>query len=201
MPPVAEAFERLWPEASRMNLLDDALSRDLARDGRLTDAMISRFVDLSRYVVGTGADGILFTCSAFGPAIEAGARAVDVPVLKPNEAMFAEAAGAQRPGLLASFQPSLAPMVDEFRAVSEVALETACAPEAMAALNDGDGAAHDALLADASVGLAGCDLIMLAQFSTARARSAVEAATGAPVLTSPDSAVRAMRARVLPSGS
>ena len=65
---------------------------------------------------------------------------------------------------------------------------------AMPALNRGDGAAHDALLAAAASGLAACDAIMLAQFSTARARAAVEAATGKPVLTSPDSAVRAMRA-------
>ncbi len=73
-------------------------------------------------------------------------------------------------------------------------LATACAPDAMAALNRGDGATHDRLLAEAAASLTDCDAIMLAQFSTARAREAVAAATGRPVLTSPDSAVRAMRA-------
>ncbi len=198
--PVEEAFARLWPQATRMNLLDDSLSVDRARDGTLTAAMVARFETLARYAAGTGADGILFTCSAFGPAIEAARRALSIPVLKPNEAMFAEAfAAGQRLGLLASFDPSIAPMAEEFTAMararqSRAQLVTACAAEAMPALNRGEAAVHDALLADKARSLEDCDAIMLAQFSTARARAAVEAATGRPVLTSPDSAVRAMRA-------
>ena len=35
-PPVEAAFARLWPEATLMNLLDDSLSADLAREGALT---------------------------------------------------------------------------------------------------------------------------------------------------------------------
>ena len=198
--PVEAAFARLWPQASLMNLLDDSLSLDRQRDGELTSAMMERFRVLGAYAVETGADGILFTCSAFGPAIEAVAHRLPVPVLKPNEAMFAEAfAAGARLGLLASFEPSIAPMSEEFAAMararsSNATLVTACAPEAMAALNRGDGEAHDHLLAEAAGALAQCDAIMLAQFSTARARTAVEAATGARVLTSPDAAVRAMRA-------
>ncbi len=37
--PIEASFARLWPDASLMNLLDDSLSADLARDGRLTEAM------------------------------------------------------------------------------------------------------------------------------------------------------------------
>jgi hypothetical protein len=199
--PVAEAFARLWPEAALMNLLDDALSVDRQRDGVLTPAMTRRFETLGDYAVTTGVDGILFTCSAFGPAIESvQGRLAPLPVLKPNQAMFEEAFGAGlRLGLLASFEPSIAPMAEEFNAMartrgSAATLVTACAPEAMPALNRGDGAAHDAMLAAAAVALKDCDAIMLAQFSTARARAAVEAGTRKPVLTSPDAAVRAMRA-------
>lgn len=194
--PVAEAFARLWPEAECMNLLDDSLSKDHARAGRLTDSMVSRFVRMTRYAHDTGADGILFTCSAFGPAIEAAAIEVPIPVLKPNEAMFMQALRAKRPGLLASFAPSVAPMTEEFAALSDTPLVTACAPEAMAALNAGDGDRHDALLVAAAQALSGCDLIMLAQFSTARARDAVSRAVDLPVLTSPDSAVTALKARL-----
>ena len=78
-----------------MNLLDDSLSADLARDGALTPRMTERFLALARYAAGTGAAGILFTCSAFGPCIEAVARDLaPMPVLKPNEAMVEEAAAA-----------------------------------------------------------------------------------------------------------
>lgn len=191
--PIEDAFARLWPEAGLMNLLDDSLSRDLKQDGRITAAMKQRFVDLARYAHGTGADGVLFTCSAFGPCIAAANRAVPVPVLKPNAAMFSEALSMDdRVGLLASFQPSLAPMVDEYSAMGGADLETACAPEAMRALDNADPATHDRLLVEAA-GAMSCDVILLAQFSTARARAAVAEATGKPVLTSPDSAVMALR--------
>lgn len=199
--PVAEAFKRLWPEAQLMNLLDDSLSVDRQRDGVLTPAMTQRFETLGRYASTAGVDGILFTCSAFGPAIESVQSLLSpLPVLKPNRAMFAEAFGAgMKLGLLASFTPSLAPMAEEFAVMaaaraSRATLHTACAPEAMAALNRGDGAAHDAMLATEALKLKDCDAIMLAQFSTARARAAVEQAAGKPVLTSPDAAVRAMKA-------
>jgi len=44
-----------------MNLLDDSLSADLARDGQLNDAMTERFLSLGHYAASTGADAILFT--------------------------------------------------------------------------------------------------------------------------------------------
>src|SRR5689334_11615952 len=89
--PIVAAFKRLWPAAQTTNLLDDSLSADLAAEGRLTQRMIERFVTLARYTRACGADAILFTCSAFGPAIDAARGALDVPVLKPNEAMLDEA--------------------------------------------------------------------------------------------------------------
>lgn len=100
--PIEASFARLWPEARLMNLLDDSLSADLARDGELTPAMTDRFLELGHYAGSTGADAILFTCSAFGPCIEAVARArAPMPVLKPNEAMIEQAASqARRIGLL-----------------------------------------------------------------------------------------------------
>ncbi len=209
-PPVEAAFARTWPEARLMNLLDDSLSADLARDGALTPAMTERFLALSRYAAGTGAEGILFTCSAFGPCIEAVAeRHAPMPVLKPNEAMIEEACEAarraagpgRRPriGLLASFAPTLESMPPEFPADVEVV--PGLAEGALAALDAGDAAAHDRLAAEAAArSLRDCDVIALAQFSLARAAPAVEAATGGgrPVFTTPDSAVRKLR-RLLPT--
>ncbi|RSZ32441.1 arylsulfatase [Variovorax beijingensis] len=197
--PINAAFERDWPEAVRMNLLDDSLSADLARGGKGLDAaMHERFRRLAQYAVDTGAQGILFTCSAFGPCIEAVARRhAGIPVLKPNEAMVAEAAQGQqgRLGLIATFAATLASMPPEFP--PGIALEAALAEGALDALNAGDTQRHDALIAAQAVALRerGCTRIALAQFSMARARAACEAASGLPVLTTVDSAVRALRLR------
>ena len=201
--PINEAFARDWPEAVRMNLLDDSLSADLARNGRGLDAaMHERFETLTAYAESTGAQGILFTCSAFGPCIEAAAaRRPHLPVLKPNEAMVDEAvAEATRlggpVGLLATFGPTLQSMPPEFPAGIE--LVPALADGAMDALNRGDTATHDRLVVEQARALAarGCTRIALAQFSMARARAACEAATGLPVLTTVDSAVRALQRRL-----
>jgi hypothetical protein len=197
--PVNQAFMRLWPDATRMNLLDDSLSADLAREGRLTDAMRQRFESLALYARDCGCDGILFTCSAFGPAIEAAGRACGLPTLKPNQAMFEQAVAAGgRCALVATFEPSIAPMRDEFEALCRAAgrpgaLQTCVVPGAMQALADGDAAAHDVAIARGVAGIADVDLVMLAQFSMAAAAPAAQAATRARVLTSPDCAVLAMR--------
>jgi len=58
IPPIEAAFARHWPDASLMNLLDDSLSADVARDGRITEAMTERFLRLGRYAKGTGADPV-----------------------------------------------------------------------------------------------------------------------------------------------
>ena len=199
-PPIEAAFRAEWPEAQLMNLLDDSLSADLARDGRLTPAMTERFLTLSRYAAGTGAQGILFTCSAFGPCIEACVRDLaPMPVLKPNEAAIDEAVAiGRRIGLLATFPSTLASMPPEFPEGVEV---VPCLAEgALAALDAGDVEAHDRLAAEAAVALRDCDVVMLGQFSLARAAARVAEATGRPVVTTPGSAVRRLKSLLGTSG-
>jgi aspartate/glutamate racemase len=200
--PINDALARDWPDAQRMNLVDDSLSNDLARTGALDDTRTARFIALGDYAAGTGADAILFTCSAFGPCIDAVKRKLaPLPVLKPNEAMIDEAAALVRArggrvGLLATFAPTLASMPGEFPA--DVPLRCALADGALDALNRGDAAAHDEAAVRAAQQLAadGCSVIALAQFSLARAGAPIARATGLPVLTTPDSAVRALRQRL-----
>jgi aspartate/glutamate racemase len=196
MAPINEAFERHWPEAARMNLLDDSLATDRAA-GR-TAGLPRRFQQLARYAVDCGASGILFTCSAFGECIDGVARQhAPLPVLKPNEAMVAQAARqGGRLGLLATFGPTLESMKPEFPAHIEV--ETMLVEGALDALNAHQPARHDELIAHAARQLAerGCTQLALAQFSMARARETCEAATGLGVLTTVDSAVVLMRERI-----
>jgi hypothetical protein len=168
---------------------------------------VRRFEDLARYAQQAGAGGILFTCSAFGPAIEAAGRATGLPVLKPNEAMFDEAlalARGNRPlhlGLVATFQASLPSMTEELqemarrRAIS-IDLRTVFVAEAMDDLAQGRAADHHRKIAAAARALARCDAVMLAQFSMAAALPIVQAELPCPVFSSPDCAVHALMQRM-----
>ena len=196
--PINEAMARDWPQATRMNLVDDSLSADLAASGSLDAAMHERFQRLAQYAIDCGSDAILFTCSAFGPCIEEVARKhAPIPVLKPNEAMVAAAAATGvRVGLVATFEGTLRSMPSEFP--SGVELECVLAPGALAALNTGDTQRHDELIAQAAVKAVqrGCRVIALAQFSMARAQAQVAAATDLPVLTTVDSSVAMLKQRL-----
>ncbi|HXC27311.1 MAG TPA: aspartate/glutamate racemase family protein [Stellaceae bacterium] len=202
IPPVHDAFRQLWPEAECVDILDTSLSRDREREGRLTEKMVGRFLLLARYAEDNGADGILFTCSAFGEAIEQAAGKASIPVLKPNEAMFEAAlAAGKRLGMLATFEPSVAGMEEEFRDMagdtkSKAALSSFCVPGAMKALQAGDGAEHDQLVAIAAPRFADHDAVLLAHFSTSRAAAAVKAVVRCPVLTAPSAAVTKMKGMI-----
>lgn len=202
MDPIHAAFASLWPEADLLNLLEDGLAPDRARDGALTAAMTARIGALADYAVSAEADAILYTCSAFGPAIEAAAARLPLPVLKPNEAMFDEAlAAGERIGMVATFGPSVASMEAEFAeaaraAGSSATIETVLDADALVALKAGDAATHNARVAEAAARLADCDAILLAHFSTSRALEATAAAVPVPVITAPEAAVRALKARL-----
>lgn len=203
MQPVHDAFAESWPEAEPVDLLESSLSPDRAAVEDLTEDLRERLCELASYAERrAGAAGILFTCSAFGPAIEEAARRTEIPVLKPNEAMFeAGLALGGRLGLLATFAPSLASMTAEFEEMraaggSDAELVTHVVPEAMVRLRAGDSGAHNRLLAEGAKELADCDAILLAHFSTSRALPAVEAAMRRPVLTAPHAAVSALRQRL-----
>src|SRR6201994_4542429 len=167
--PIEASFAKLWPEATLMNLLDDSLSADVARDGRITAAMTKRFSRIGEYAAGAGADAILFTCSAFGSCIEAVAgEQAPMPVLKPNEAMIEQAVTqGRRIGLLSTFPPTLASMPKEFP--GSVDLVRKLVEGGLAALDRGDRIEHDRLVVEAAKDLQGCDVIALAQYSMAPA--------------------------------
>jgi aspartate/glutamate racemase len=203
--PCRAAFGRLWPEAFTVDTLDASLPAALERAGSVDEALRTRFLALGRRCVADGADAVLFTCSAFGAAIDAVAADLPVPVLKPNEAMLADAVRAgPRVALLATFAPTLVSMRPEIEAEAErhglpLELVTVHVADALALLQRGDAAGHDdAIAAAAAAAGAGveADVIALAQFSMARAASLVARLTGSPVLTTPDTAVAELRRRL-----
>ncbi len=116
MAPIQAAFAERWPEAETVNLLDDGLSLDRAKEpGEISAGMIDRFVRFGRYGHDMGADGILITCSAFGPAIDRLSETVPVPVLKPKRG---DVPRGHRPRAAhrhaGDLRPSIGTMTDEF---------------------------------------------------------------------------------------
>lgn len=197
--PIAQSFREIWPEAEAVGVLDDGLALDRAAAGALTDALSRRIVALAHYGLSTGAQAILFTCSAFGPAIEEAARALPVPVLKPNEAMFEEALGHGGDiGMVATFGPAVPMMEQEFaeeaaRLRPGARLTSFLVPGAIEALRAGDAETHNRRVAEGAAELGTRDAVLLAHFSTSRASEACRAVTARPVLSSPDAAVRKLR--------
>ena len=210
--PIHAAFRQDWPGAETHDLLDTSLASDLAAAGGiLGQDIMDRFAFLSRYALDSAPEGrrtagILFTCSAFGPAIDAARAQCPVPVLKPNETAFREAIQAGGAiALLATFEPALKPLLVELRALRDelkmdVDISGRAIDGALAALQDGDSGRHDDLIAEAAAGAA-ADTIILGQFTMARAADAVRArAPGKRVLTTPQSAVVGLRDLVTRAG-
>ncbi|HEX2115541.1 MAG TPA: aspartate/glutamate racemase family protein [Alphaproteobacteria bacterium] len=202
--PANRAFAALWPEAARFNLMDDSLAPDLAAAGSITPAINQRFLDLAHYAARAGARGILFTCSAFGQAIDAckaalGRSADPIPVLKPNEAALEAALRAgPRIALLATFGPTIPSMTAELEAMAKAkgvvpTILTRVVDGALAALKRGDAAEHDRLIARAAADLIAVDALVLTQFSMARAASAIAPADRRTVITTPESAILKLR--------
>jgi hypothetical protein len=199
MIPIEDAFKKLWPDTRRTNLLDDSLPADREVAGRLTPELSARIMSLATYAAATGADAVLFTCSAFGEAIQAAAQRLSIPVLKPNEPMFELALDAGlRIGMLATFAPAVLSMEEEFRAMTRqhgslATLETFVVPDARAALLAGNISEHDRRIAEAAPALAHCDAVLLAHFSMATAEEQVRAKIRSAVLSAPSSAVLKLR--------
>lgn len=193
------SFKKRWPQASLANLLDDSLSTDLQRAGRIDQNLTDRFIKLARYAYEAGADGVLFTCSAFGAAIDACKDILPIPVLRPNEAMVTDALGyGDRLALMATFEPAIPSITAEILARAaalgrSVTIDPIFVADAFKAAQDGNIDEHDTLIAEAARRTSNADVICFAQFSMSTAAEPCSQASGKTVLTTPDSAVRLMQ--------
>ena len=197
--PANTAFRQDWPEAWVFNVLDDALARDQAAAGDDQKAAMvinSRIIDLGRYAYASGAKGILYTCSAFGRSIITAGKLIPCPVLRPNEAAVDAALDAgPRIALLATFEPTVGMMKAEVEAAAKTrnlspTVDSRLVPGALKALQSGDAATHDRLIAEAAAALPEVDAVVLAQFSMTRAAASIQ---GRKVITTPGSAIARLR--------
>ncbi len=199
MDPIEETLRRDWPDAEVISILEEGLSIDRAKPGASDADLDRRIVALARYGEDLQADGILFTCSAFGTGIEEAARTSPLPVLKPNESMFKSAfARGERAVMVYTFEPAVVGMEREFREAAALhrpnaTIRSVLAAGAREALQNGDGAAHNRIIAETAANLRDADVILLAHFSMAPAGALARESTDIPVLSSPEAAVAEMK--------
>lgn len=205
--PSVAAFAERFPEAGLWHLLDDRLVSDAEHAGGLVAPLRRRMLSLIGHAVAGGADGVLLTCSMYGPVAGIAGQLWDLPVSGSDEAMF-ERVATERPAgvaVLGSLEPAVADSAERLGRVlagsgTEV-LGVLC-PGAAAAATAGDGPALLAALRSAAKPLAGeVDLFLLGQYSLTSARGELQAALGAPVWSPPHVAADAMARRLRPARS
>ncbi len=200
----ADLFEEILPEAMLSHLVREDLLLRAQLAGELTPDVAAETAESLQELAGQGARLLLCTCSTLGPAVEAAAAEIAVPVLRVDRPM-AEAAVAAGGRLLvvAALESTLAPTQALLRNAAadvgrEVELEVLSLPEAWEAFETGDrddylqqiaDAVRDAVEdAGARNGTGGFDAVVLAQASMAGAVERL-ADLGTPVLASPRLAV------------
>jgi hypothetical protein len=199
LPPVDEAFKSLWPQAQVLNLLDETLYADVGPSGETTPALIARVANLLRHAEASGADGIVFSGSTFGPAVEEGRKGMKVPVLRIEEAMMDDAVARCGSILVVSTQKRAMPVVrstlDEStkRAGKTPEIKELWVTGARDALNAGDHDKHDRLIAEQSAAAGDFDTIVLSMISMAPARTKMPPSLASKTLTSGEAAVARMR--------
>lgn len=115
MAPAVAAFGERFPEAGLWHLLDDRLVTDAERAGGLVPPLRRRMLSLIGHAVAGGADGVLLTCSMYGPVARLAAQLWDRPVAGSDEAMY-ERVAADRPArvaVLGSLRSAAKPLAGE----------------------------------------------------------------------------------------
>ncbi len=185
------------PDVDTFNIVDDSLVRQIGAKGGITPDIAARVAAYIGSAASGGADHILVTCSSIGPAVEAAASSVNVPVLRVDQPMTDAAVQAgKRIGVIATLPTTLNPTSDLVRrraaaAGKPVELTSRLVEGAFEALMAGDAAKHDALVGAALKELSTqVDVILLAQASMARVVDTLAPADKrVPIFASPPIAI------------
>ena len=197
VPVFAALCKAKLPGVEVFNLVDDSLVKGIMAAGSLTPQISRRVAGYLESAELAGADYILVTCSSIGPAVEAGAKLIGVPVLRVDQPMADKAVAAgKKIGVVATLSTTLEPTADLIlrraeKAGKKIELTSKLVEGAFEALMAGDGATHDAKVAAALKELSRqVDVIVLAQASMARVVDTLSPEDKrVPILASPGIAV------------
>jgi Asp/Glu/hydantoin racemase len=197
VPVFAQLCKAKLPNVEVFNIADDSLVKGIMVAGSLTAQISRRVAGYLESAELAGADYILVTCSSIGPAVEAAAKLIGVPVLRVDQPMADQAVQTgKRIGVIATLRTTLEPTADLIqrraaKAGKKIELTSRLCEGAFDALMSGEAAKHDAMVAAALKELSRqVDVIVLAQASMARVVDGLaEADKRVPILASPTIAV------------
>jgi Asp/Glu/hydantoin racemase len=197
VPVFAQLCKEKLPGVNVFNIVDDSLVKGIIAADSLTPTIARRVAGYLESAELAGADYIMVTCSSIGPAVEAGAKLIGVPVLRVDQPMADKAVAAgTKIGVIATLRTTLEPTADLIQrraaiAGKQIELISKLCEGAFDALMSGDAATHDAKVAAAMKELSKqVDVIVLAQASMARVVDTLAPEDKrVPILASPGIAV------------
>ncbi|HEY4065759.1 MAG TPA: aspartate/glutamate racemase family protein [Burkholderiaceae bacterium] len=197
-----ESMKAEMPSVDCFHTLNESLLQDLLR-GAAPAQVYRRVVDQVMLAVDAGASLIVMTCSSTSPAVDIARRLTDVPVLKIDDPMAAEAVRTgTRIGLMCTATSTVAPSSALLRAHAAeqgrtISIHPHIDADAYTALMAGDRALHDKLVGEAAAKLAmDVDVLVLAQASLAHLQESLAAQVQCPVLASPPLLMRELARRL-----
>ena len=155
VPVFAQLCKEKLPGVKVFNIADDSLVKGIIAAGSLTPTIARRVASYLDSAELAGADYIMVTCSSIGPAVEAGAQLMGVPVLRVDQPMADQAVvTGKKIGVIATLRTTLEPTADLIqrradKAGKKIELTSTLCEGAFEALMSGDAATHDAKVAAA----------------------------------------------------
>jgi hypothetical protein len=191
----AELTEELLPSVETIVISDELLLKRTVRDGDIDDVTRDRLRAHVAALTDYGVDAVLVTCSSVGGVVDEIAAEAEVPVFRVDRAMAERAVElGPRIGVLATLPTTLAPTAAVVESAAraagrDVSVTPRLCEGAFAALDRGDAARHDAIIAEELDSLLEkVDVVVLAQASMARI-AAMRPDDSSRVLSSPRLAV------------
>lgn len=199
VPMISDLFAELLPETEVVDFIDSQILADVQVEG-ITAGSAARMAHMAEAAEASGADVIFSNCSSLGPTIDAARQAVNIPIIKIDDAMALQAATkASAIGVLATVPTTLDPtiaLIEEKAAGLGKSLEVyrGLSEGAFDKLMSGDTEGHDQMVLASAQSLAPkVEILVLAQASMTRLAPMLSEATGLEVLTSPRLGVQSVK--------
>ena len=175
--PIMSIVRELSSNIEIFNILDDSIVRGIAANDNVVPPWVfRRMTAYFTLAEEGGADAVLLTCSSISEAVDVSKPFLSTPLFKIDEPMADRAVSlAGRIGVAATLKTTLEPtkrllLSRAAKAGKTVTLTETLCPGAFEALQRGEAATHDDRVRKGVTSLlAGCDLVVLAQASMARA--------------------------------